>query len=197
MTEYIVENINNYEKDFLLKNVSKARVEKALKCRQEGDIMRSLLVEYALNKLIKSFFPSENTPVELEYDEHGKPSLKHALNGCIHISLSHSGDYVAAMISDMPCGIDIEKTDRKIQKISQRFFTADELKTISEDADYLKIWTLKECIAKAVGKGLSLGIDSYSVAGKVCTIDGVSYECHTVEAPEGYALSYVVEIKSN
>lgn len=194
MIDYIIENINKYDADFLKQNVSNERIEKSNRYKHEDDRLRSLLVEYVLNRLIKKHFPDVFVPVNITYDSYGKPSVDIKSHSGVHISLSHSGEYVAAMIADSPCGIDIEKTNRSINKIATRYFTADELDSIKTDTDYFHIWTLKESIMKATGKGLVLGMDSYSVAGKTCTIKGITYECHALDAPDGYALSYVIEI---
>lgn len=194
MIDYIIENINEYARPFLEKNVSKERLLKTEKLKHESDILRSLTVEYALNKLLKRHFINMDTPVSIDYDQYGKPFLNNipGIPLPIYISLSHSGDYAVAMISDVPCGIDIEKTTRDLKKISKRFFCKDEIETVKTEADLTKIWTLKESIMKADGKGLSLGMNSFSVANTICRVNDMCYECHTVDSPEGYAISYVI-----
>lgn len=193
MERYIVENINNYTYDFLASKVTKDRIEKASKYRYDVDKMRSLTVEYALNKLIKSEFPDIILPVMLTYDTFGKPSLTNNIsNSEIYISLSHAGDYAVAMICDKPCGIDIESTDRNIEKIAKRFFSKEELESITCDDDYFKIWTCKESILKATGKGLAMGIDTFSINNNKCVVNNNTYLCKQIMSPDGYVISYAV-----
>lgn len=65
----------------------------------------------------------EVTGMEAHYDEEGRPILK---NSDTHISVTHSGDYVAVRVSDRPCGIDIESTARSVAKVESRFLDSDE-----------------------------------------------------------------------
>lgn len=92
---------------------------------------------------------------ELFYDQNGKPFLK---NSGIHISLSHSGKYVAAIIDKKhPTGIDIQKMTAKITRIKEKFLSKTELENISgkqNDIEALHVlWGAKECIFKEHGAG--------------------------------------------
>lgn len=79
-----------------------------------------------------------------------------------HISLSHCPGYVAVMVAQAPCGIDIDiprATDW--QRIARRYFSDAEnnhlLAQTNDDAarDFLALWTLKEAGVKALGTGLA------------------------------------------
>lgn len=86
-------------------------------------------------------------------DEHGKPFL---LNFPHHISLSHSFDYAAVMISlDKPVGIDIELVKEKVLRIQSKFLSEIELATVPESdrVEHLyACWCAKEAIYKLHGK---------------------------------------------
>src|ERR1700761_1920732 len=56
--------------------------------------------------------------IDCKVDEHGKPYL---VNLPYHISLSHSFDYAAVMISKSPVGIDIEQVKDKVERIAHKF----------------------------------------------------------------------------
>lgn len=83
---------------------------------------------------------------DLYYNQYGKPLLK---NGQ-HISITHSYDFSAIVISDGIVGIDIEKNRDKIKIIKHRFtdFPQNEL----NDDEYIKqltfIWGAKEAMFK-------------------------------------------------
>lgn len=91
--------------------------------------------------------------VECLYDDFGKPYLKGIDK---HISVSHSDLWCAAMISQVPCGIDIQLYSDTVRRISNRFLSSSDM----EDAErhprnhaFLHIlWGAKECIYKAYGK---------------------------------------------
>ncbi|MCF7559834.1 4'-phosphopantetheinyl transferase superfamily protein [Sabulilitoribacter multivorans] len=93
---------------------------------------------------------------DLYYDENGKPHLKDGK----HISITHSFNFSAVIISDDVVGIDIEKQRDKITIIAHKFidYEFDYLNEI--DSDYIKklttIWCVKESLYKLFAKpGLS------------------------------------------
>jgi len=97
-------------------------------------------------------------PYELiQIAETRKPFLP---NEEYHFSISHCGDYAAAIISkDRRVGIDIEIQTPKIQKISEKFLSAEELLTFNiqqsaADTSLLTLlWSAKESVFKWHGEG--------------------------------------------
>lgn len=83
---------------------------------------------------------------DLFYNEFGKPILK---NGQ-HISITHSYDFSAIVISNSSVGIDIEKNREKITVIKHRFTDLEQHQLSTED--YIKqltfIWGAKESMFK-------------------------------------------------
>lgn len=92
--------------------------------------------------------------INLKIDEYRKPYL---VNFPHHISISHSYDYAAVMVSqDGPVGIDIEQISSKIRKIAPRFLLPGELSFIdpgNSTAHLYACWSAKEAIYKWYGKG--------------------------------------------
>lgn len=91
--------------------------------------------------------------IDCKVDEHGKPYLA---NFPYYISLSHSFDYAAVMISrDKPVGIDIELIKDKIERIAHKFMNDEELSYMDKNhmTDHLYVsWCAKEAIYKLQGK---------------------------------------------
>jgi phosphopantetheinyl transferase len=89
----------------------------------------------------------------LEYDSFGKPRLR---NSKLNISVAHSGDYSAVIISsNSAVGIDIERLKDRIYRIKDRFLTAEEDKNIGEINRLEKLyvaWGAKEALYKLYGK---------------------------------------------
>ncbi|MEO6843785.1 MAG: 4'-phosphopantetheinyl transferase superfamily protein [Ginsengibacter sp.] len=89
-----------------------------------------------------------------------KPLLS---NGKIHFSISHCGDYAAAIISpDKLAGIDVELVTPKIELVKEKFLRASELKLSTTTNAGLEttsfqiltlFWSAKEAIYKWYGKG--------------------------------------------
>jgi 4'-phosphopantetheinyl transferase len=91
--------------------------------------------------------------IDCKIDSHGKPYL---VNLPYHISLSHSFDYAAVMISkSRPVGIDIEQIKQKVERIAPKFLTPAERATIDIDnkIEHLYIcWCAKEAVYKCYGQ---------------------------------------------
>ena len=94
--------------------------------------------------------------VQFRYNSLGKPI---AFGLDLNFNISHSGDYVVLVISDNPCGIDIEVMREVNLNSAKRFCCENELKLIenakNKNLEYLKIWTKKEAYFKSVGCGIS------------------------------------------
>ena len=85
----------------------------------------------------------------LNYDNLGKPFFENNSQ----ISMSHSGVYVAVIISDTDVGIDIETINDRVLKIKSKYLETElnyplELNTETS----LVYWNIKESVFKAVDK---------------------------------------------
>jgi len=91
--------------------------------------------------------------IDCQMDDHGKPYL---VNSDTHISLSHSYDYAAVLISkSKQVGVDIELIKMKIKSIKHKFLSDVELaqKQIGDNTNGLYVaWCAKEAIYKWHGK---------------------------------------------
>lgn len=169
-TYYI--DVTQFENETLfqenLKLLSPYRRQKTARLKYKKDKMRSIGVGVALNHALAAYGLKESS-VLYEIGECGKPSLKHYPD--IHFSLSHSGDYAICSIGNSPVGNDIERIKAGRLKVADRFFTSEELEfmyAVQEEEEtaqrMFRIWTMKESFLKATGRGMSLPLNSFSVA---------------------------------
>ncbi len=92
--------------------------------------------------------------IDCKIDEHGKPYL---VTIPYHISLSHSFDYAAVMISKTrPVGIDIEQIrDNKVERIANKFMQPKEMAFIEDSNKAMHLyacWCAKEAVYKCYGQ---------------------------------------------
>jgi 4'-phosphopantetheinyl transferase len=80
-------------------------------------------------------------------NQNGKPFLN---NCALHISYSHTEQFAAAIIHrEKPCGIDMEHIQEKMQRVSSRFLSEEELKHTGTDLEKICIyWCAKEAMYK-------------------------------------------------
>lgn len=85
---------------------------------------------------------------DLYYDDLGKPHLKDGRS----ISITHSFNFSAVIISDLIVGIDIEKQRNKIGIIAHKFIDYESEYLILDEDDYVRkltvIWCVKESLYK-------------------------------------------------
>jgi len=88
------------------------------------------------------------TDQDLYYDENGKPHLTDDK----FISITHSFNFSAVIISDSEVGIDIEKQREKIKIVAEKFIGYEDLYLVNEDQELVKkltiIWCIKESLFK-------------------------------------------------
>ena len=105
---------------------------------------------YASRHLVTEMLGSSPTVIK---NAAGKPLLK---NSSHHISLSHTIQFAAAMVSEhLAVGIDLEMMNPKVERIAHKFLREDEISSIEPDEKIGKLilyWSAKEALYKLHGK---------------------------------------------
>ncbi len=169
-----VSGINPKDKKFY-KYLSEKRVEKVERLKKDSKRAQSigaeLLLNYAVNGDVKK-------TVMWDTDKNGKLYLPECEG--FYVNLSHSGDYAVCAACGAPVGVDIQRRGECDMKIAERFFTAEEADFINsgndKNAAFFEIWTKKESFVKAVGKGLSIPLGSFSALGDAVEYEGGLYK---------------------
>ncbi|GGT19432.1 4'-phosphopantetheinyl transferase family protein [Streptomyces purpureus] len=112
---------------------------------------------------------------------HGKPVVETA-GPALDFSLSHAGGLAVVAVSDRAVGVDVEDTTAGAQPLAPAL-TERERETCLSYADFARLWTRKEAVLKAVGKGLAIHPGRIEVLG--ATLRALPEE---LGRPEDYAL---------
>ncbi|MFN4084136.1 MAG: 4'-phosphopantetheinyl transferase family protein [Bacteroidia bacterium] len=105
----------------------------------------------ASRALIANIF--KNTNYKLFKNEANKPFLK-VDDKNINISITHSGKYAAILFSQTKqVGIDLEKTDERINRVARKFINVVEESYAKTIAHKTIIWSAKETLFKLYAKG--------------------------------------------
>lgn len=142
----------------------RARIQRFYRIEdQQRALFGDILMRYLLCKKLLL----DNKQLIFDKTEFGKPFLVN--DHKIHFNISHSGEWVLGAVHDLPVGVDVEKIQPLDYQIAARFFSKSEYHNLinKEGWDKLEyfyeIWTLKESYIKAVGKGLSIPLESFSI----------------------------------
>lgn len=129
---------------------------------------------------------------DLHYNEHNCPLW----NPEINFNIAHSQNIVACAFSKTAAiGLDVEgirkinlndfayilndldqQNIKKSQKVYQAFF---------------KIWTIKEAVTKAIGKGLAIDVQQIYIFDEFAELDGLKWYYKSLNLAEGFAAHIV------
>lgn len=72
-----------------------------------------------------------------------------------YISVSHSGEVVAVVISDTPIGVDIEEVrELDFSLLKERFLSEKEKSEVKDVKSFFSVWVKKEAESKITGEGI-------------------------------------------
>ena len=114
-----------------------------------------------LDTALKQLYEIEN--YTLEYGSHGKPYL--AEYPQIHFNISHCTGLAICAVAESKIGIDAELIRPYNGKAARRIFSPAEIDFVKSsscpDESFFRVWTLKECLGKYLGIGLSSSMPDY------------------------------------
>ncbi len=134
-----IETLSKTEYDRCISLMAPTRRKKVLAMNGEARRKAAVLGEWMVKTMLaeKSGLPVEK--ITLSRTEKGKPYAE----GLPHFSISHSGEWVVAVVSENPVGIDIEQVRPIDPRLAER---------IGADPErFFEEWTAKEAYFKIHG----------------------------------------------
>ncbi len=132
---------------------------------------RFVVARGALRSILGALLDVPPATLRLDYGPQGKPYLPEAPE--VSFNLTHSADRATVAVAlGRRVGVDIEapRGVRDPLRLARRFFAPGEIQELAQLdegrrlAGFLHGWTRKEAFLKAVGSGLSGGLDSFDVS---------------------------------
>jgi len=167
------------------------------------DTRRSLVARAALARLAGARTRVDPAAVVVAHDERGAPVLRDC--PALHVSIAHSGEFVACAISDRRVGVDVERTDRpeaddalaaRVCAPTERL-RLEHMPAEPRARALIRLWVRKEALAKALGVGLGLPFEQLDVRHDIPLIGGVRAGALRVRdvdgGPDGYAVAIAAE----
>ena len=154
--------------------LSTDELERAKRFHAPVHRMRFIAARSILRQILGLYLGVAPQEITFSYAEHNKPYLLKPAKTGLQFNLAHSYDMaVYAFTLTQLIGVDIEKIkDYYEPAVAKRFFSRQEntelmsLPPDEQTAGFYRIWARKEAIVKAVGKGLSIPLSSFSVSAK-------------------------------
>jgi len=149
----------------------KERVDNILKMKTVQGRAEKVAAYMLLVEMLQDEGLFHELPV-LVYGEHGKPSLANYPD--LHFNMSHCKEAVAVALHDAPVGIDVECRRKIDEPLIQKVCCPSEIDEIhaSDDpaAEFIRIWTRKEAVAKYLGTGIGDDLPNILLAHSQLTI---------------------------
>lgn len=193
MLYYLIADISSVSED----EVSALRDKIACHFSDKSSLKRkdSVCCKAVLCYLLKEKYALNEFVVECE--QNGKPFI---VGSDICFNLSHSADKVLCVCGEGRTGCDIELVREHNEKVTHRYFCSEEQMLLENsehrNADFTKLWTLKESILKLSGVGMSGGLSTHNFSEFLTSGSfdycGLHFESFT---DEGYSVSICSEKK--
>lgn len=132
-----------------------------------------IVTHNALRHILSRYLLVSPEAINFDEDDYGKPFIK---SNEFAFNLTHSKDYaLVACAQNGTLGIDVEYIQTSFEDgVAKRFFSEEENHQLQQSTAQMRlplfyqIWSRKEAIIKAVGKGLHLPLKSFTVNSRSC-----------------------------
>lgn len=157
----------------IMSTSERARADKFMRGKETYIASRWLL-----RRVLGHYLELAPEAVTFARTDKGKPYLP---GHDLQFSLSHSGDLVVLALGRAPLiGVDIEASGgaRELTAIAERYFHPHEFALLQalDDEDkpgyFYRLWTLKEAFFKALGTGISTGLEKIAFSFEGGSISG-------------------------
>ncbi|MDJ0702766.1 MAG: 4'-phosphopantetheinyl transferase superfamily protein [Leptolyngbyaceae cyanobacterium MO_188.B28] len=138
--------------------------QRAQRFHFERDRGRFIAGRGILRTILSRYLAIAPSQIEFCYGPQGKPALSNSCgDSSLCFNLSHSGDRALyAITRDRQIGVDIEQLrEINAEQLAQRFFSPQESAVINslspqqKKTGFFQLWTCKEAVLKAIGKGIA------------------------------------------
>lgn len=139
-----------------------------------------------LRRLLAGYLGAALADLVIERDAYGKPRLVGTQEASMQFNLSHSGSsLIVALARDQAVGVDIEDglRSRPWLALAERYFAQAEYERLARlpeaslAARFIELWSCKEAVLKALGRGIAFGLHrlrfEWDVRGQLARLAGI------------------------
>lgn len=165
---YLVDlsKVSEVQIPFLMEQLPLSEKLKLRQYRIEADRLRGAVGKLLLQKVLIEEGYGADVLQKIQRDSYQRPFLDYTLD----FNISHSGNWVVLAVGrQLRLGIDVEELRPIDLEAMTPFFTPEECgyiqSTIQPLTTFYAIWTQKEAVLKANGKGLHLALEQVQLSG--------------------------------
>ena len=159
------------------------------------DAHSSLIGKLLLIEGLKKYGYDHTRLQDIRYSKYDRPYLDD-----LEFNISHSGQYVlCALSNNAKIGVDVEEVRPIDFNDFDRQFTKAEWDVIHSFADplhgFYNMWTKKEAIVKADGKGLNIPLEDIIVNDLIAQVYGVEWYLKPIPIDGKYLVHLAANVK--
>ena len=165
-------------------------MKKMQRYQQEKDRKTRIISRAVLRILLGRYLSVNPTDIRFNSTQNQKPVLQNLNPQNLNFNVSHSGDWILIALALNPIGIDLEQIDTSFtdQNLLDFSFSSSEKNyiqaAVSPSKNLYKLWTRKEALLKATGKGL---IDDLI---QIPSLDGIHQSpCSLIGSKESWQIT--------
>lgn len=186
---------------------------RACRFHRTADRFRYVFAHAVLRDVLSRYLDCPPGDVRFATNPFGKPFLDETNGGKVpEFNLSHAGELVLVGVCESRrVGVDVEEIRPMddLSSIAESHYTPRECAFIFGQAPeararaFFRCWTRKEAYVKALGKGLSIRLNSFetnmqpelgrSPHNRPRSADGANWQLADLDVPEGYTAAVAVE----
>ncbi|MGN7471978.1 4'-phosphopantetheinyl transferase family protein [Brevibacillus sp. SAFN-007a] len=147
--------------------VSPEKNKRIIRFKNQVDAYRTLVADVLIRSVICRELQLRNSDLTFSKNPYGKPYLVDAPN--FNFNVSHSGKWIVCITHNASVGIDIEEIKPIDLSMAERFLSREEYNDLFAQLPedrlhyFYDLWTLKESYIKAIGKGMFIPLNSFTI----------------------------------
>ena len=191
----IFEQANTAEEwQSILQQMPKMIVDRVARYRQDINKYQLVYGRLLLQRLFLDLGYTDFNLEDIQYTSFNKPFWRAGID----FSIAHSGQIVGCALSTKgTVGLDIEKIQAIDLSNFEHILNDEDQRFLSNSTninkDFFKIWTIKEAVSKADGRGLSMDVKDIYIGSKQATCFDNSWLVQEVIVHPDYRCHFAVE----
>ena len=178
---------------YLVKQMPPNIQQRLLRYRKSENKYQLLLGRLLLKKILFNLGYSDFQLADVQYSDHQKPFWKDTID----FSIAHSGHVVVCAVStEGVIGIDVERIQQLPIKDFAHILNEKDYQLLATSkhkmTTFFKLWTIKEAVSKADGRGLSMDVQRIYLEGQEALFGTQRWQYKTLDLKEGFQCHYVV-----
>jgi 4'-phosphopantetheinyl transferase len=175
---------------------------------QTKDKYRYIIGHGTLRNILAKYLHQSPGAIKFVESANKKPCLINQAESNLFFNISYAGDWVLLAVANLEIGIDIETINPRLDflEITQKNFSAEEADYINAGNSterFFLLWTRKEALLKATGKGLDdylkliPGLDGIHLIQNDIISSGNDWQLNSFKIKDRYIASIAINSLAN